>query len=144
MAKWDIDPDGVRTVLVKTSQSFDSLAADAKSYGGHLESAATSAGGLTQPGQSGGSGNSSGDASKQPSGLVALALAQFAQAKDGELSFIAARAGKSMQGAVDATKAYLAGDDQMAADTQKAALTDPTVPPPGGGDTPASGKKAGK
>ena len=72
---------------------------------------------------------------------MALALTQFAQAKDGELSFIAARAGKSMQGAVDATKAYMTGDDQMAADTQKNALTDPVIPPP---TAPATGKKAGQ
>ncbi|MFI9270246.1 DUF6507 family protein [Kitasatospora sp. NPDC052896] len=145
MGQWDIDPAGVGSVLSKTGTVADGLAGQAKSYGEHLQSAATSAGGLSQGGQSG-SGGGKGGGSQGPAGLVAVALAQFAQAVDGKLNFLADRTGKSMQGAVDATKAYLTGDLQMAQDAQSAALADPPIAttPPAGGKAPAGGKKPGK
>ncbi|WP_425347914.1 DUF6507 family protein [Streptomyces roseochromogenus] len=49
-----------------------------------------------------------------------------------DLEFVAARAGKSLQGVVDATKAYLDGDEAMAADAQSKACT-PGVRMPGVG-----------
>ncbi|MFJ2502411.1 MULTISPECIES: DUF6507 family protein, partial [unclassified Streptomyces] len=55
-------------------------------------------------------------------GLVALALSQFAEHTTPDLKFIAARAGKSLTGAVDATTAYLNGDLDMAAEAQRKAL----------------------
>lgn len=55
-------------------------------------------------------------------GLVALALSKFAEHTTPDLKFIAARAGKSLTGAVDATTAYLNGDLDMAAEAQRKAL----------------------
>ncbi|WP_344517830.1 DUF6507 family protein, partial [Streptomyces pulveraceus] len=52
----------------------------------------------------------------------ALALSQFAEHTTPDLKFIAARAGKSLTGAVDATTAYLNGDLDMAAEAQRKAL----------------------
>ena len=65
-------------------------------------------------------------------GLVALALSEYAQHAMKDLEFIAARAGKSLQGAVDATAAYLHGDEAMALEAQRKAST-PGVKMPGVG-----------
>ncbi|MEE1807675.1 DUF6507 family protein, partial [Streptomyces sp. BE133] len=71
----------------------------------------------------GGDGGGGGkDGEKAAGGLVALALSQFAEHTTSDLKFIAARAGKSLQGAVDATTAYLNGDLEMAAEAQRKAL----------------------
>ncbi|EST24699.1 hypothetical protein M878_29380 [Streptomyces roseochromogenus subsp. oscitans DS 12.976] len=63
---------------------------------------------------------------------MALALSQYAERAMKDLEFVAARAGKSLQGVVDATKAYLDGDEAMAADAQSKACT-PGVRMPGVG-----------
>ncbi|WP_190061288.1 DUF6507 family protein, partial [Streptomyces echinoruber] len=80
----------------------------------------------------GGSGSGSGGKG-QAGGLVALALAQYAERASKDLQWIAARAGKSLQGAADATTAYLHGDEEMAARAQRAALAAPKVDLPGVG-----------
>ncbi|MEE1804825.1 DUF6507 family protein, partial [Streptomyces sp. BE133] len=92
----------------------------ATSYGDHLTSAASSAGTISAEGGDGGGGGKDGE--KAAGGLVALALSQFAEHTTSDLKFIAARAGKSLQGAVDATTAYLNGDLEMAAEAQRKAL----------------------
>ncbi|WP_234380804.1 DUF6507 family protein [Streptomyces sp. NRRL F-5122] len=66
-------------------------------------------------------------------GLVALALSQYAEHATKDLQYIALRAGKSLQGAVDATTAYLRGDEEMAAEAQRKALGEPRVDVPGVG-----------
>jgi hypothetical protein len=123
---WDLRPQGISQVLKSTGESASKLEKYAKAYGEHLTSAASSAGTISAEGGSGGSG-------EQVGGLVALALSQYAERAAKDLQFIAARAGKSLQGAVDATKAYLEGDEQMAAEAQRKALAAPKVDLPGVG-----------
>jgi hypothetical protein len=137
VAGWDIDPDGVRSVLVRTAKIAEGLDAEVKSYGGHIESAATAAGTLSDGSQasSGSSGAGTGKSGGASVGLVGVALSQFAQARESELQYLAERTGKSLQGAVDATKAYLTGDLQMAQNAQSNALADPNqteIPARGG------------
>ena len=110
--KWDIKVDGVRSVVTKTSQVAQHLEGEAKAYGKHLESAATAAGTLSQGGET------------PATGLVGLALSQFAEATQSSLKYLGQRTGKSLQGAVDATKAYLQADYDMAADVQAKAVKD--------------------
>ncbi|KOU72007.1 hypothetical protein ADK57_10485, partial [Streptomyces sp. MMG1533] len=96
--------------------------------GEHLTSAATSAGTISAEGGGGGEGGE-----KAAGGLVALALSQYAERASKDLQYVAARAGKSLQGAVDATTAYLNGDQEMAAEAQRNALSEPKLDMPGAG-----------
>jgi hypothetical protein len=100
-----------------------------------LTSAASSAGTISADagsgGGSGGSGGSGGE--KAQGGLVALALSQYAEHASKDLQFVAARAGKSLQGVVDATTAYLRGDEEMAAEAQRRTLAAPKLDMPGAG-----------
>ncbi|MFJ1887234.1 DUF6507 family protein, partial [Streptomyces sp. NPDC088137] len=109
----------IQGVLKTTGEVASKIQTHATSYGDHLTSAASSAGTITAGGGGGDSGGKGGEA---VGGLVALALSQFAEHTTGDLKFIAARAGKSLTGAVDATTAYLNGDLDMAAEAQRKAL----------------------
>ncbi|MDT3396801.1 DUF6507 family protein [Streptomyces sp. B1866] len=115
MTGWDLKPQGIQGVLRTTGEVAGKIETYAKAYGDHLQSAATSAGTISAEG--GGQGGE-----KAVGGLVALALSQFAEHTTPDLKFIAARAGKSLTGAVEATAAYLNGDLEMAADAQRKAL----------------------
>ncbi|MEV0483138.1 DUF6507 family protein [Streptomyces sp. NPDC050508] len=131
MTGWDLHPQGIQYVLTTTGTTASHLETYAKDYGAHLQSAASSAGTISADGGSGGASGGQGgkDGGKAQGGLVALALSQYAEHAMKDLQFIAARAGKSMQGAVDATTAYLNGDDAMAAEVQrKASMPGVTMP----------------
>ncbi|MFF0034206.1 DUF6507 family protein [Streptomyces avermitilis] len=108
-------------MLKTTGETASHIETHAKSYGEHLTSAATNAGTISAEGGGGGE--------KAAGGLVALALSQYAEHAAIDLKFIAARAGKSLQGAVDATTAYLNGDQEMAAEAQRKALSAPDLDP---------------
>ncbi|WP_217243200.1 DUF6507 family protein [Streptomyces sp. AC555_RSS877] len=129
MPGWDLNPQGISGVLKTTGDTASDLEKHAKAFGEHLTSAATSAGTISAEG--GGGGGEGGE--KAAGGLVALALSQFAERASKDLQFVAARAGKSLQGAVDATTAYLNGDEEMAAEAQRKALSAPKVDLPGVG-----------
>ncbi|MFJ4886341.1 DUF6507 family protein [Streptomyces sp. NPDC088731] len=118
MTGWDLKPQGIQGVLKTTGEVASKIQTYATSYGDHMTSAASSAGTITAEG-GGGEGGKGGEA---VGGLVALALSQFAEHTTPDLKFIAARAGKSLTGAVDATTAYLNGDLDMAAEAQRKAL----------------------
>ncbi|MFJ9963069.1 DUF6507 family protein [Streptomyces avermitilis] len=120
---WDLKPQGIQSVLKTTGGTASHIETHAKSYGEHLTSAATNAGTISAEGGGGGGGE------KAAGGLVALALSQYAEHAATDLKFIAARAGKSLQGAVDATTAYLNGDQEMAAEAQRKALSAPDLDP---------------
>ncbi|MFF2897943.1 DUF6507 family protein [Streptomyces sp. NPDC057966] len=120
MTGWDLKPQGIQGVLKTTGEVASKIQTHATSYGDHMTSAASSAGTITAEG--GGGGDSGGKGGEAVGGLVALALSQFAEHTTGDLKFIAARAGKSLTGAVDATTAYLNGDLDMAAEAQRKAL----------------------
>ncbi|MFY4723432.1 DUF6507 family protein [Streptomyces sp. LaBMicrA B280] len=137
MTGWDLRPQGISQVLTTTGKTASHLETQAKDFGGHLQSAASSAGTISAGDGSGGSGGQSGkggqdgkDGGATQGGLVALALSEYAEHATKDLQFIAARAGKSLQGAVDATTAYLDGDEAMAAEAQRKAAT-PGVTMPG-------------
>lgn len=121
MPGWDLKPQGIQGVLKTTGETASHIETHAKSYGEHLTSAATNAGTISAEGGGGGE--------KAAGGLVALALSQYAEHAATDLKFIAARAGKSLQGAVDATTAYLNGDQEMAAEAQRKALSAPDLDP---------------
>ncbi|GDY64101.1 hypothetical protein AQJ43_33535 [Streptomyces avermitilis] len=121
MSGWDLKPQGIQGVLKTTGETASHIETHAKSYGEHLTSAATNAGTISAEGGGGGE--------KAAGGLVALALSQYAEHAATDLKFIAARAGKSLQGAVDATTAYLNGDQEMAAEAQRKALSAPDLDP---------------
>jgi hypothetical protein len=125
---WDLKPQGISHVLKSTGDEAAKLEKYATSFGKHLSSAATSAGTISAEGGGEGGG-------KVQGGLVALALSQWAEHATEDLKFIAARAGKSLQGVVDATTAYLNGDQEMAAEAQRNTLKAPVV------DLPGVGKK---
>ena len=129
MTGWDLKPQGIAGVLKTTGETASHIEGYAKAYGEHLTSAASSAGTISADGGDGGGGGGKGE--KAQGGLVALALSQYAEHAATDLKFIAARAGKSLQGAVDATTAYLRGDEAMAARAQHNALADPRVDLPG-------------
>ncbi|MEE1841391.1 DUF6507 family protein [Streptomyces sp. JV190] len=116
MTGWDLKPQGIQGVLKTTGEVASKIQTYATSYGDHMTSAASSAGTITAEGGGGGKGG------EAVGGLVALALSQFAEHTTPDLKFIAARAGKSLTGAVDATTAYLNGDLDMAAEAQRKAL----------------------
>ncbi|WSX27802.1 DUF6507 family protein [Streptomyces sp. NBC_00984] len=120
MTGWDLKPQGIQGVLKTTGEIASKIQTHATSYGDHLSSAASSAGTITAEGGDGGGGGKDGE--QAVGGLVALALSQFAEHTTPDLKFIAARAGKSLTGAVDATTAYLNGDLDMAAEAQRKAL----------------------
>ncbi|KOG38464.1 hypothetical protein ADK37_10140 [Streptomyces resistomycificus] len=113
-------------MLKTTGETASDLEKYAKAFGEHLTSAASSAGTVSAEG--------GGEGGKQAAGgLVALALSQYAERASKDLQYVAARAGKSLKGAVDATTAYLNGDETMAADAQRAALSEPKLDMPGKG-----------
>ncbi|MES9554465.1 MULTISPECIES: DUF6507 family protein [unclassified Streptomyces] len=120
MTGWDLKPQGIQGVLKTTGEVASKIQTYATSYGDHMTSAASSAGTITAEG--GGGGGEGGKGGEAVGGLVALALSQFAEHTTPDLKFIAARAGKSLTGAVDATTAYLNGDLDMAAEAQRKAL----------------------
>ncbi|MFJ9682828.1 DUF6507 family protein, partial [Streptomyces sp. NPDC101194] len=109
-------------MLKTTGEVASKLQTYATSYGDHMSSAASSAGTISAEGGGGGGGGGGKDGEQAVGGLVALALSQFAEHTTPDLKFVAARAGKSLQGAVDATTAYLNGDLDMAAEAQRKAL----------------------
>ncbi|MFF3395194.1 DUF6507 family protein [Streptomyces sp. NPDC002669] len=122
MTGWDLKPQGIQGVLKTTGETASKIQTHATSYGDHLTSAASSAGTISADAGAGGGGGGDGKGEDAVGGLVALALSQFAEHTTGDLKFIAARAGKSLTGAVDATTAYLNGDLEMAAEAQRKAL----------------------
>ncbi len=127
MSGWDLRPQGISGVLRSVGESASRLESCAKAFGEHLTSAASSAGTISaDAGSAGGGGKAQG-------GLVALALSQYAEHASKDLQFVGARAGKSLQGVVDATTAYLKGDEEMAARAQHAALGAPRLDAPGVG-----------
>jgi hypothetical protein len=128
---WDLRPQGIQGVLRTTGDTASDLGKHADAFGKHLTSAASSSGTIAADG--GGGGGEGGGGGTAQGGLVALALSQYAEHATEDLRFIAARAGRSLQGVVDATTAYLNGDEHMAAEAQRKALADPRIDMPGAG-----------
>ncbi|MFH9570156.1 DUF6507 family protein [Streptomyces sp. NPDC017454] len=129
MTGWDISPSGVQGVLKETAQAAEGLSNTGKALQETLPSAAGSAGTIQQGGveRSG------------VQGPVAAALGEFFTAYQEKLMYVAVRTSNSLNGAADATNAYVKGDLDMAARAQANALKEPKIDLPG-----ADGQQGGK
>lgn len=97
MSSWDIQPNGVNSVVQKTSGVAKDFEGEAKAYASALENAVNAGG----------------------SQIVAEAVQGFATHHQNTFQNIVDRTVRVLTGAVDATKAYLEGDMTMAAEAQK-------------------------
>ncbi|WP_254709057.1 DUF6507 family protein [Streptomyces lunaelactis] len=116
MQGWDITPSGVQSVTSLVGDAMDDVAKSVKSYGTHVQSAASSAGTI--------SGMYCGTA---PTGPIGAALALFVEKTATDVLFLGARAAKSVNGAREATAYYVAGDLDIAATVAHNALAAPEV-----------------
>jgi len=120
---WDIHPAGVYGVLSKTGTAAKDMSDAGSAAQGNLEEAASAAGTLTD--QYG--------PYTSTAGLVGSALSQFAEHWGRDLLYIAKRTSKSLHGADEATRYYMAGALEQAANAQQAAAKEPKVDMPGEG-----------
>ncbi|PZT78107.1 MULTISPECIES: DUF6507 family protein [unclassified Streptomyces] len=118
MTKWDIDPAGVRRVLMKTAKVGGEFEKEFTSYNNDLVGSASSAGTLVL----GGTAIPEGGAF----GPVAQALQEFQEGTLDDLKFLPVRTAKSMTGARLATEEYLKGDLEMAKNKQELYSKAPT------------------
>ena len=117
MARWDIDPAGVRAVVTRTAAVADDFEAQAGAYAARLGSAVKASG----------------------SQLVGQALIDFASHNERAFADVVDRTSRVLGGAVAATRAYLAGDLEMAEQAQRnatAAGAPDSGPPHGPGRGP--------
>ncbi|MEV6775999.1 DUF6507 family protein [Streptomyces syringium] len=124
MSAWDINPSAVSGVLTKCGTAAEGLSKAGQAVQKSLPAAATAAGTI--------SGMYCGEA---PSGPVAGALAEFANAWGKDVAYVAQRTANSLTGAKTATEEYIKGDLKMAADAHNEALKEPKI------DMPGQGKK---
>ncbi|MEU3156909.1 DUF6507 family protein [Streptomyces griseoincarnatus] len=121
MTGWDISPSGVSGVLKETAKAAEGLSNTGKALQESMPSAAKSAGTIQQGGveRSG------------VQGPVGAALGEFFTAYQEKLMYVAVRTSNSLNGAADATNAYVKGDLDMAARAQANALKEPKIDLPG-------------
>jgi len=110
-------------VLSKTGTAAKDMSDAGSAAQGNLEEAASAAGTLTD--QYG--------PYTSTAGLVGSALSQFAEHWGRDLLYIAKRTSKSLHGADEATRYYMAGALEQAANAQQAAAKEPKVDMPGEG-----------
>ncbi|WPO74123.1 MULTISPECIES: DUF6507 family protein [unclassified Streptomyces] len=116
MPGWDISPSGVDSVTSLVRLAMDDMAKDVKAYVTDVESAAASAGTL---------GTSYCGAA--PVGPIGDALTRFMVGTESDVRFLGKRAAKSVNGAIEATNHYVAGDLEQAANAQEQAAQAPDV-----------------
>lgn len=114
---WDIKPSGVRGVLSKTGTAAEGFQKASKALETTLPNAAKHAGTISFGGGGEGSGM----------GPIAAALAELMASHNVRLTFIGARTGASIKGAMDATTAYVNGNLEQAANAQREALKAPQI-----------------
>lgn len=119
MSRWDISPSGVQGVLSRTETVAQDFEGQMKRLGAALDGAMAQ----TQP----------------SSEIVASAIVGFMeQLGTPAIEFVFTRTGACMTGAAQATRFYLQGDLEMAANAQAAvsAAPDPAATMPGGRAVP--------
>lgn len=121
MTGWDIHPTGVYKVLSDCGTVAKSMSETGSAMQGNLEEAASAAGTLT----------SQYGPYTSTAGLVGSALAQFAEHWSRDLVYIAKRASRSLHGADQATRFYMAGAVEQALNAQREAAREPKVDLPG-------------
>jgi hypothetical protein len=104
MARWDIDPAGVKRVVIKTADTARPFKPQAETYLARLESALESCG----------------------SKIVGQAILDFARHSQQAFPEIVGRTTRTLTGAVEATGLYLRGQDEMALQTQRNAIRPPS------------------
>ncbi|MBC9717856.1 hypothetical protein H9Y04_35525 [Streptomyces sp. TRM66268-LWL] len=114
MTGWDITPSGVDSVISLVRDSADKMNKGIAEYGVGLNGAAQDAGTLAE-------------SSDATGGLVALALAQFAEHYEVDTVSMMLSAAASANGAIDATNAYINGDLEQAWNAQRQAVLGPDV-----------------
>ncbi|SDI95737.1 hypothetical protein SAMN05444157_0985 [Frankineae bacterium MT45] len=102
MSTWSVDPAGVQSVLNVVCQRAGALATASDSMFGNVERAASSSG----------------------SQIVAQALSDFLTARAPELANAAKTIDAAVSGAAKATRAYEAGDQQMAVNARSLSLSE--------------------
>ncbi|MFJ8314281.1 MULTISPECIES: DUF6507 family protein [unclassified Streptomyces] len=117
MGSWDISPAGVSGVLQKAGHAAEDMSKAGTGMQESLKSASSSAGTISGPYCG----------IEPPTGPVGAALGEFMQHKAQDLGYIAVRTGHSLQGAFDATTAYVHGDLAMAANKQAQAVREPVI-----------------
>ena len=111
MASWDIDPPGVSKVVTTVGghvvgpdgKGGSGLAKEIKDFGTHVGNAAESAASMP----------------------VGTALKEFVEHYSKNLKAMADKTGSCASGAVEATKAYINGDHEMALEAQQKAVDAP-------------------
>ncbi len=101
MSRWDIDPSGVRSVVSRTIDRAERFEEQARSYERALGSAAQASG----------------------SQIVGQALVDFGTHNAQAFQFLVDRTSRVVNGAIDATAAYLDGDLTMAGTAQRNAAS---------------------
>lgn len=110
MGRWDIQPAGVRGVLGRVQGVADEFDGHVRTMNSAMEGAASQA----------------------SSGIIAQALSGFAESQRSSIEFVFTRTGAAMTGAANATRAYVQGDLEMAANAQASATAAPEPRMPGG------------
>jgi hypothetical protein len=101
VSRWDIDPSGVRSVVSRTVERAKGFEQQARSYESALEGAVQASG----------------------SQIVGQALVDFAGHNRQAFQFLVDRTARVLNGAADATVAYVEGDLAMAEHAQRNAAT---------------------
>ena len=101
MSRWDIDPSGVRSVVSRTIDRAKGFEDQAKAYETALGGAVEASG----------------------SQIVGQALVDFATHNAQAFQFLVDRTSRVLNGAIDATAAYLDGDLTMAGNAQRNAAS---------------------
>lgn len=105
MARWSIDPEGVYSVVTRTAQVAEAFQAQNQEFVDNVTSAEQNC----------------------QSVIVEQALADFFIRHKDTVPGLMSRAAASLHGAVDATDAYVRGDQQMAIRAKQNAVIAPTV-----------------
>ncbi|GLX20588.1 MULTISPECIES: DUF6507 family protein [Streptomyces] len=122
---WDIKPSGVQGVVNKTITAAEGFQKAGKSLQTELPEAAKHAGTITPGGGSAGEGGGMGP--------IAGALGGLMQSHDYRLAYIGKRTEASINGAINATTAYVQGNIEQAQNAQNEALKEPKIDLPGAG-----------
>lgn len=115
---WNINVEGVNGVLQKTATAAEPFDGLAKTYGTSLQGLAE---GLNW----------------QSFSVVAASLGEYAQHWAPNLEAAAKQVGASVTGAQNAVNAYMAGQEEMAMNAQRAAKAGVIPDPPGGANSGA-------
>lgn len=122
---WDIKPSGVQGVVNKTITAAEGFQKAGASLETALPAAQKNAGTVTEGGFRGGEGGGMGP--------IAGALGELMTFHQNRLARISARTEASLNGAVNATMAYLQGNIEQAENAQREALKEPQIDLPGAG-----------